>query len=657
MKKALAERFKTSFISPFFLTMDEFMTKIFSETPIRKLAPLETWYVLYQIAQDTSPSLIPKSRHFKDFIPWAKEISAFIDQLDIECIDNTQLNTIEQSAQIGYEIPPSINQMLTHIVTLRETYHAFMQARQRYTRGFIYFNAARAAERMMPQSWDTILFCNFYYHSISEKTVIRFFINAGKARMVTQGDPEQWPILNDNLTYFFPDRIRANNTDEARSLDVQYHRAQDFHAQITTAREILARMSDHTDTLIMTPRPESIIPLISHIAHITGEINVSLGYPISRTSLYSLWHLLHRLHSSKVGADYYARDLLNILTHPLIKNLTIAHDPRVTRIIIHAIEDGCFGRIPSLLSGKLFFNPAALRDDRAMFNHAQMNMQKIGISVSYDTYRTVIDTLVHLLCTSWESVSTLRTFSIRFNELLSVVSRADIINRFPLIRTVMEIFSTTMEEMTTLICADEHFPANHLWEMINERLQDGMISFRGSPLKGVQVLGLYETRALNFKRIIVIDTNESILPNLRMYEPLIPREVMLSLGLTRLKAEEEIQRYHCMRLINNAHEVHLIYEEYREKEKSRFIEELLWNQQRKTGNLSHIQPIQSVFTIPASVEMTAHKKTERMVDFLKKQIFSPTRLTTYLECPARFYFRYVLGLREEENLLDEPETG
>ncbi len=78
---------------------------------------------------------------------------------------------------------------------------------------------------------------------------------------------------------------------------------------------------------------------------------------------------------------------------------------------------------------------------------------------------------------------------------------------------------------------------------MEERLSSQMVAFSGSPLRGLQILGLFETRALNFKNVIVVDVNEGLLPSLNIYEPLIPREVMIKLNLDRLELEEEIQRY------------------------------------------------------------------------------------------------------------------
>ena len=74
---------------------------------------------------------------------------------------------------------------------------------------------------------------------------------------------------------------------------------------------------------------------------------------------------------------------------------------------------------------------------------------------------------------------------------------------------------------------------------------------------------------LNFDNVIVLNANEGVLPRLNVYEPLIPREVMISLDLDRLENEEEIQRYQFMRLISAAKQVHLVYEENAKNEKSR----------------------------------------------------------------------------------------
>jgi ATP-dependent helicase/nuclease subunit B len=123
---------------------------------------------------------------------------------------------------------------------------------------------------------------------------------------------------------------------------------------------------------------------------------------------------------------------------------------------------------------------------------------------------------------------------------------------------------------------EETFEAEDLFKIFRNKLENETVAFSGSPLKGVQILGVLETRALNFGHVLVLDANESILPKLKIREPLIPRDVMISLGLDRLEKEEEIQRYQFSRLIASAGRVDLFYAESEEHHRSRFVEDLVW---------------------------------------------------------------------------------
>ncbi|UCD15334.1 MAG: PD-(D/E)XK nuclease family protein, partial [Candidatus Omnitrophota bacterium] len=190
-----------------------------------------------------------------------------------------------------------------------------------------------------------------------------------------------------------------------------------------------------------------------------------------------------------------------------------------------------------------------------------------------------------------------------------------------------------------------------------QRLQNQMVSFIGSPLGGVQILGLFETRTLNFDNVIVVDTNESVLPKLKVYEPLIPREVMLSLGLNRLEKEEEIQRYHFMRLLAAARKVYLIYDGSQEKEKSRFIEELLWQKQKQQAKLEVLTTPKASFPVNVFSKPADIVKTAKIIEFLKEQTYSASRINTYLRCPLQFYYQYVLGLKESQDFLDDPQSS
>ena len=212
------------------------------------------------------------------------------------------------------------------------------------------------------------------------------------------------------------------------------------------------------------------------------------------------------------------------------------------------------------------------------------------------------------------------------------------------------------DELKTCAFAVEIFEPRDLFKVLEERLSSQMVAFSGSPLRGLQILGLFETRALNFKNVIVVDVNEGLLPSLNIYEPLIPREVMIKLNLDRLELEEEIQRYGFMRLISAAKNVHLIYQQNSDRTRSRFLEELIWEQEQRSGTIGAVDIIRGAFEVSVEKKQRVIPKTPAMVDFLKNFRFSASSINTYLQNPYLFYCRYVLGLKIKDDLLEDPES-
>ncbi len=183
-----------------------------------------------------------------------------------------------------------------------------------------------------------------------------------------------------------------------------------------------------------------------------------------------------------------------------------------------------------------------------------------------------------------------------------------------------------------------------------------IVAFNGSPLRGLQVLGLFETRALNFKHVIVLDVNEGALPNLNIYERLVPREVMIKLNLDRLELEEEIQRYGFMRLISSAAQVHLIYQQNSDKVRSRLVEELIWEQESRKGRIGVVDIMRPSFAVSVQSQERSIPKTPEIINFLKDMTFSASSLNAYMRNPYDFYCQYVLGLRVKDDLLDDPQS-
>jgi ATP-dependent helicase/nuclease subunit B len=657
LRKALAERFKRGFFPPATFSMDEFAQYLAAKPqPFRRAEELHNCFLLYKLAKEKLPELLRNRESFSRFLAWSREILKFIEQLDLQDIPEGPLREIEISAAIGYEVPESVNGLLRNINLLRGDFHEQLKAGGALTRGMIYREASRAAAKEQFPEFDTIIFCNFYFLHATEQRILKELYDSGKAVLVFQRDARDWPVL-DKMEREMGIAIRPPQ-EEPRRPRMTIHSAFDTHAAVGCVRSILGTIPADERTVVVLPDPDALVPLLSEIADLPKELNVSLGYPVKRSSLYSLFSLIFAAQSSRKGRAYYARDYLRALSHPLVKNLCVLSgcDPSVSRVLVHKVEETLSGIIDSPISGKLFVALEEIESSPELFRSCRQTLAHMGLQATVELLKQLLAELHGLLFASWEGPEDFGDFCDSVERLLTTIIDKSPIESYPLNLLVCEKIFAITALLRRGGFETEEFGREELSRIFLRDLESQVLSFTGSPLKGLQVLGLFETRSLNFEHVIVMDLNEKSLPNLSIYEPLIPREIMLGLGLDRIEKEDEIQRYQFFRLIGGACSCHLIFNSREDKEKSRFLEEILWEEQKRTGEM-RIDIPRVAFTVNIQPEKREAAKTPAMIEFLKTKVYSASSVNTYLNCPMKFYYQYVLGLEEKTDLLGETEAA
>ncbi len=654
LRRALSRRIGRPFYPPAIFSIDQFIDHVVSKDLGDVIQPLDAAHFIYTLCRRQSLGILRRGETFSEFLPWAVEIVSFIEQLDLEMIDDDALVNIEKSAQIGYEIPESINSLLENLRSVRRQYHRMLRENNLSCRGWRYLHAARVLSQKELKEFDTVYFANFFYLHKSEDSLIRELFRKGQAVCIFQGDEKDWSVLKLNAQ-----RLNVRIVPEPKEKNkpaIHIWAGFDMHSQVCRMREIVKGLRENVaNSVIVVPRPESIVPLMNEIGSCVDEVNVSLGYPLRRTALFVLFDSLRRVQETKKDGLLYTRDYLQLVRHPLVKNLKQAHSPAVTRIVVHKLEEFLSGIEKSAISGSLFVSLDDLEKEEAVFEAAAAILGGMGIEAGTNVCRDVLKQVHRLFLRQWEDVSDFTGFAERLDVLLQELVARSMVDKFPLALKGIEKIQQIAESMKAVSFTEERFVPREIWEIFHQQLQEKKIAFHGSPLKGLQVLGLFETRSLNFENVLIMDLNESVLPKMTIYEPLIPREVMLNLGLNRLEKEEEIQRYQFRRLISSGKQVHLVYEENREKEKSRFIEEIIWEKQRQMNQKDVYTVPQTAFSMKVKPPQIRVEKTGEMIEFLRDQEYSASRLNTYLNCPLQFYYRYVLGLKEREDMLVDPQ--
>ncbi|HQP11374.1 MAG TPA: PD-(D/E)XK nuclease family protein [Candidatus Omnitrophota bacterium] len=656
LKRALAQKLQTAFLPPKFFTIDAFIGYVLRKTELITAGmEMDQCYEIFRLAAQWVPDILKDRAAFAQFLPWAREILHFIEQLDLEMVENSALNNVRAHAQIGYDVPDSINRLLQSIITLRQAVHQDMVEKKQYSRGFQYLQAAHMIPATDFPEFDEIWFCNVFYLNRAEEALMRDLWVRGQARVIVQGDERKWPVL-ERITRSFQCPIREGETVPCPAFDLKLYGGFDLHSQVGLVREILKNIDELEETVIVLPEADHVIPLLSEIAAHVKNFNVSMGYPLKRSSLYSLFVQVFQAQLSRKEGRYYTKDYLKVLRHPLVKNLRLSGPPVVTRVLVHKLEEILTGQYETPVSGMLFVSLEEVEAAGDLYALAGETLAGMGIVVTSAELRSVMIALHEKLFALWENLENFSGFSSSLEAFLDLLLRASALSLYPLNLKIAGKMYDVADEFRRAVFSGEKFPVEDLFKIFAEKIEREIVAFSGSPLRGLQILGLFETRALNFKHVIVMDVNEGILPRVNLYEPLIPREVMISLNLDRLEQEEEIQRYQFMRLISSAKTVHLVYQESRDKERSRFVEELIWEAEKKAGKRGALPVFTPGFRVEAPAGQASVAKTPEMIGLLRGMSYSASSINAYLRNPMDFYLNYVLGLREKEDLLDEPEN-
>ena len=181
------------------------------------------------------------------------------------------------------------------------------------------------------------------------------------------------------------------------------------------------------------------------------------------------------------------------------------------------------------------------------------------------------------------------------------------------------------------------------------------VPFRGEPLKGLQIMGPLETRALDFDNLIILSCNEGIFPHRSVSSSFIPPELRKGFGLPTYEFQDAVWAYYFYRMIQRASSVWMLYDSRTENmksgEESRYIKQL---ELHFGARVRHFVA-KSCISEPKSSAMIV--KTEDDVRILKETRLSASALQNYLSCPAKFYYHTIRRLRPDDEVLESLDAG
>ena len=407
--------------------------------------------------------------------------------------------------------------------------------------------------------------------------------------------------------------------------------------------------ADDIETAIVLPDESLLVPLL-HSVHDVERLNVTLGYPLRSSGIVSLMHLVARMHhqASKERSEwtYYREDVNDILSHPLIKThftgdamMMTAQLARTNRFRIPAAE------FESLPFGDLFVP--------AMDSDAPGSGQE-----SRSRY------LDHLLAFC----------NLLMERMSPPVAEEDVAEdaagahnvELPLQQAFLDMYIDVLNQLKhSLEECRQQLESTTVFYLIDRLTSSAIVSFTGEPLRGLQIMGLLETRSLDFRHLLVLSMNERVFPRRRSINSFIPNYIRRAHGMSTIEQQEAIVAFNFYRLLNRAENVTLVYDSSTQKlgssEPSRYIAQLEKVYGMKLRHIEMSPVIKTSSPIVIEVPNAGYDDLRRRYlsyrPYAEEWILSASAINKYVNCPMSFYLQYMQGLSNDNDVSDFMDYG
>lgn len=186
-------------------------------------------------------------------------------------------------------------------------------------------------------------------------------------------------------------------------------------------------------------------------------------------------------------------------------------------------------------------------------------------------------------------------------------------------------------------------------------LASDSVPFKGEPLRGLQIMGPLEMRALDFDNVIVLSCNEGTFPRRSVSSSFIPPELRKGFGLPTYEYQDAVWAYYFYRMVQRATNVWLLFdsrtEMSRSGEESRYIKQLEMHFGVRTRRFIFDSPVQG------NGEPPVPEKTPDVIGRIREKVLSASALQTYLSCPLKFYYGSIEQLSPEEEVSEALDAG
>jgi RecB family exonuclease len=671
-KKYLAEKIEKPHWSPEIFSISDFIRNYSTQVIPDQLALM---FELFEVYKNYFPE-----ETFEKFYPWGEMLLKDFDDADRSLADTIQLFAYirdERQIDADFELaeedlerirnfwrtffnkePGKLkNEFLEnwkHLGTIHDEFKIRLAKKNWTYEGLAYRHVAENLDDgKIPVKDDQIVFAGFYALSKSEEKIIGYFLREGKGEIYWDADSYYFDDVKQEAGTFLrnnkllkPDFKWKKNDFESsdKIIEIIGVPLQVGQAKITgnMLNQLMEEKNIPPDKIaVVLPDENLLFPVLYSLPEKVEAFNVTMGYPLSSTPLFTLLESLillqKNVRKSRDGKiSFYYKHVGNILNHSSIQQVEAGY----IRNWMKQSQKERWIRIPQ----------EKLIDENAptLFKNIFQELSRPG--EIFDYFKTVLQQIL-------ESI---KEKEFRFHEVES-----EYIYHFYVQLKRLEDVVLQYNQVLSL---------DTFWSLYKEIIYSSKIPFSGEPLKGLQVMGFLEARLLDFENLFILSVNEDTLPASSNHPSFIPYNIRKSFGLPTYEDQQSVSSYHFYRLLQRAERIYLLYNTETKSitagEQSRYLLQLVHELQKKfpdrikvhskiavtdfiTGEVNQIA-IQKTALLMADLEKYFHKGAAYNEYSVK---FSASALISYIHCPLKFYFQYVAKVREQEKTEENMEAA
>jgi CRISPR/Cas system-associated exonuclease Cas4 (RecB family) len=641
LKKFLFEILGSAFLTPQLVLLPQFVKSVVKERTEEKLSLLLLLYRAYTEVVESPDS-------FEVFMKWGSMALDDFNDIDVALANPSEvfknLKDVKDIENWSFGIQPLTDAQEDYAdfwLDLGKVYHRFVELQnEQHAYSYARLNRAMAEEKVevnFPSNADAVYFVGITAFSKAEEKWIMRLHKTGK--VIFHFDADAYYVNNPihEAGIFFRSweerRMPIAKSDDfnTRSRTITFSKVVTPLASAFAASKLVNEMKeeDRANTAVVLVQPFLLRPFLNGLS-IDSPVNVALGYPIDQVSLFRVVRMLLRMWSrlsKEVKKGMYYKDFSQwILQTDLDILLSSSQRREIQRYVMRR---------------KFIYIREKELKELVQEIPAMEVLQDLLTTENFNLPNCIsrLKNFLSVFVESDHADELTKETALRLQQILGRIEMHMEANAF-------------LNEVPLLDLLFQHYASQET------------IAFQGEPLEGLQVLSMVETRAVDFKHVIIVGANDEQFPGNGRAQSLIPFDLRKAFELPSPEEREGTIAYSFYRLLQRAEDVRMLYHtlssDYKMTEPSRY---LLQIEQELTGygNRTNVRyedfEHSNKFLQTGEEEIVANEFSKKRIHDLLEYGISPSAINKFMRCPLDFYYRYVVGLGEVESLEENMEAS